>query len=121
MFKTILKCLTLLLLAAAIFGCGSKPPTKEVVAESVKKLIPVAFEVVDVSPLKPIAGLFQVVVTVGKQPVVFYMDKDGKYIVSGSVVELQTKKNLTAETLSKFSGEQKGSPGYNGAPAPKAR
>jgi len=33
----------------------------------------------------------------GNQVVVFYTDKTAKYLISGSIVEVDTKKNLTLE------------------------
>ena len=110
-------------LAAAftLLACSTQTPSKEKVSESVKKILPVNFEVVSVTPFKPVPGLVQVVLSMNNQPVVFYMDAKGKYIVSGSVVELETKKNLTAETLASFSGLQKKSAAIPAVPAPQAK
>jgi hypothetical protein len=111
----------LLLSLGALCACGTKVPTKEAVAGSIKNLIPVDFEVVSVTPLKEIPGLVQVVVTVGKQPVVFYTDSKVKYVISGSVMEVETKKNLTAERISSFAGGQKGNAAPAVAPVPKVK
>ncbi|HBG08264.1 MAG: hypothetical protein A2075_06805 [Geobacteraceae bacterium GWC2_58_44] len=88
-------------LALALVAC-SKPPGKEQIQESVKQVIPVGFEVVQVSELKEIPGLYEVVIRVNKQPIVLYLDKKAKYAFSGSLMSLETKTNLTVETQKKF-------------------
>jgi hypothetical protein len=59
--------------------------------------MPVNFEVGEIKNVKDIPGICQVSVTVDKQPVIFYMDKKARYVISGSIIELATKKNLTLE------------------------
>ncbi len=98
-------------LTGALAACSSASPTKEEVTASIKKIMPVNFEVVQVTPVKEISGLSEVVVLIDKQPVVFYTDKSGKYVLSGSMVAVDTKQNLTLETQKKFkSGEAKPAP-----------
>jgi len=95
-------------LAGCLTACGSSAPTKEEVTASIKKIMPVNFEVVQVTPLKEISGLSEVVALVDRQPVVFYTDKQGKYVLSGSLIAVESKQNLTLETQKKFrSTEQK--------------
>lgn len=95
------KSLVLCLLALSLAAC-SKPPAKEQVQEAIKKFIPVDFEVLQISELKDVAGLYEVVISVNRQPVVFYVDKECKYVFSGSVMSTETKANLTVETQQKF-------------------
>ena len=90
---------TCLLLSLA--AC-SAAPTKDQVKESVKKIIPVAFEVLEVNEVKDIPGLYEVVIRANKQPIVLYMDKKTKYVISGSLMSLDNKSNLTLETQKKF-------------------
>ncbi|QWV92017.1 hypothetical protein KP004_12365 [Geomonas oryzisoli] len=97
MFK---KFLVVCFIALTVSAC-SKAPAKEQVQETIKKFIPMEFEVLQISE-KPYAGLYEVVVSVRKQPVVFYLDKDCQYLFSGSVMSAETKANLTAETQKKF-------------------
>jgi len=95
--KFLLLCLVALTLAAC-----SKPPTEEQVQEAVKQFIPVKFEVLQVSELKEVTGLYEVVISVQNQPVVLYVDKKAKYVFSGNVMSTDSKANLTLETQKKF-------------------
>ncbi len=48
----------------------------------------------------PIAGLCEVVVKVSEtDKALFYTDPKGQYIVTGNIIELSTRKNLTSEKL----------------------
>ncbi|WP_224981738.1 disulfide isomerase DsbC N-terminal domain-containing protein [Geomonas agri] len=94
------KLLVLCFVALTVTAC-SKAPAKEQVQETIKKFIPMDFEVLQISE-KDYAGLYEVVVSVKKQPVVFYVDKKCQYIFSGSIMSAQTKANLTEDTLKKF-------------------
>lgn len=85
----------------ALTACSSAP-SKEQVKESVKKIMPISFEVVDVREAKEVPGLYQVVLKTGGQPTVVYLDKSGKYLFSGSLMELDTKTNLTAEVQKRY-------------------
>lgn len=95
------KSVVLGLLVLALSGC-SKAPAKEQVQESLKKIIPVAFEVLQISEVKDVSGLYEVVLKVNNQPIVLYVDKKAKYAFSGSLMALETKTNLTQETQKKF-------------------
>lgn len=64
--------------------------------------MPPNFEVVSITPLKEFPGIVEVAVKMDKQPVVLYMDKKGQYVLSGSLIELKTKKNLTIEAQSRI-------------------
>ena len=108
--RQVLNSLAGLIVIACIAGCGAKPPTKEEVTGSIKKIMPLNFEVVQVTPLKQVPGLNEVVVVVDKQPVVFYMDDKAKYVVSGSMIAVETKQNLTQETQMKFKSAQPATP-----------
>lgn len=94
--KNFAKFLTVFLLLGVLAGCGGSP-SKDVVKASVKKIMPVDFEIAEVKKLNEIPGLFEVVLKLGNQSIIFYTDKDAKYIFSGSIVEADTKKNLTME------------------------
>lgn len=91
----------LTVLTVALTGCG-KAPTKELVRESIKNFIPLNFEVLQVSKLDQIPGLYEVVIKVNNQPVVVYVDKKAKFIFSGSIMSTETKQNLTLEAQKKF-------------------
>ena len=95
------KLFVLCLLSFTLAAC-SKPPTTEQVQEAVKQFIPVKFEVLQVSELKEVPGLYEVVISVSNQPVILYVDRKAKYVFSGSVMSTDSKANLTAETQKKF-------------------
>lgn len=86
----------------ALYGCGSGCPGKEKMKASISTLLPVDLEVLEVGDLKEVSGLCEVVVKTNNMPVVFYVDKKGKYVISGSIVDLATKRNLTAEKQRKY-------------------
>jgi len=88
-------------LTLVIAGCG-KAPGKEKVQESLKRFIPVNFQVLEVSKLQQIPGLYQVVLRADKQTLVLYVDQKAQYVLSGNLMELDSKKNLTLETQNKF-------------------
>jgi len=77
-------------------GCGGAP-SKDDVKAAVKKVMPVEFEISEVKKVNEVPGLYEVVLKLGNQVVVFYTDKTAKYLISGSIVEVDTKKNLTLE------------------------
>lgn len=89
-----------LLWVLLISGCSSAP-SKDVAAAALEKILPMTFSIEGVRPVKGISGLSEVIVVANKQPMVFYMDKKGAYIISGNIVEAETKKNLTIEALQK--------------------
>ena len=76
-------------------------PTPTQVEIDMKQLTPIPIQVKNVSP-SPIAGLCQVEAKVNGMPNVFYISKDGKYFVPGSIIDLATKKNLTQEAQMKM-------------------
>lgn len=89
----------------ALTACNASTPSKEKVAEAVKKIMPVHFEVVSVMPVKEIPGLIEVSIRMDKQPVVFYMDKNAQYVISGSLLHIDSKKNLTNEAQERIKGK----------------
>ncbi|MFN7065556.1 MAG: DsbC family protein [Aquificaceae bacterium] len=94
-----------LLSFVALHSCdqsSAKCPTKEQVKTSVKDLIPQEFTVESVSQLQDIKGLCEVVVKVSAQPLVFYMDGQGKYLLAGNLISLADKKNITRERQQEF-------------------
>jgi len=91
----------LCLLALLVAACSSKPPAKEQVQQAIKKFVPMNFDIMEVSEMKGMPGLYEVVIGVNKVPVVLYVDKDVKYVFSGSVMEVDSKTNLTLESQKK--------------------
>jgi thiol:disulfide interchange protein DsbC len=102
-----IKLMIMLLVLTVLAGCTGSAPSKEVVTTALKKVIPLNFTINEIRLLKEVPGLCEVVITASNQPMVFYMDSKGNYIVSGSVIEVATKKNLTLETLKKYQQQSK--------------
>lgn len=96
------------LLFAGIFlagSCGQSSagcPTKEQIKDSVKGLLTRDFTVESVSELKNVKGLCEVVVKIGIQPLVFYVDSKGEYLLAGNLISLKEKKNITQERQQEF-------------------
>ncbi len=101
--KTALSMVAAVIVSFLLFGCGSDCPTKEKMKTSISTILPVNLEVMEVAPLKEISGLCEVVVKTNNMPVVFYVDKKGKFVLSGSIVELKTKRNITSDKQRKYS------------------
>jgi len=84
-------------------GQGSTTcPTKEQVKTSVKEFIPKDFSVESVSQMQNISGLCEVVIKVGSQPLVFYMDGKGEYLLAGNLISVKDKKNITRDRQQEF-------------------
>lgn len=96
-----LKSLGILVLSVFLFACGGTP-SKEEVTKSIKQILPIDFEIVQINKMKEVPGLVEIVLKLDKQHIIFYMDNKAKYIVSGSIVETATKKNLTLERQNAF-------------------
>jgi len=91
-----------LFMSASCQGFGTSCPSEDEVREAVKGLISGNYSVEDISPLKEIRGLCQVVVKVRNQPIVFYIDPEAKYILAGNLLEIETRKNLTREVARQY-------------------
>ena len=105
MIKKLVLIPTMLISAYIVGSCGqtsAKCPSDAQIKEKVKDFIPQDFTVESVTNLKDIAGLCEVVVKVGAQPIVFYMDKEGKYLLAGNLISIGDKKNLTRERQQEF-------------------
>jgi hypothetical protein len=89
--------LFLFLVMILFCGCSPQAPSKEVVRVAVKNIMPTNYEVVSVRVLKEVPGLIEVLIKMDKQPVVLYMDQKVQYVISGSLLNVETKKNLTIE------------------------
>ncbi len=81
---------------------SAKCPSKDQIKASVKDLIPQDFTVESVEQLQNIKGLCEVVVKVGAQPLVFYMDGKGEYLLAGNLISLKDKKNITRDRQQEF-------------------
>lgn len=89
-----------LLLAVMVAGCNSVP-TKEKVSEVLKPIMPPSFTISSIEKFTALDSVYEVVVVIDNQPTVIYLDSKLKHVISGSVVEIATKKNLTYDTQMK--------------------
>ncbi|MEI6208307.1 MAG: disulfide isomerase DsbC N-terminal domain-containing protein [Desulfuromonadales bacterium] len=89
--------IVLLISVLSFCACTSQTPSREAVTASVRKIMPSKFEVVSVVPLKEVPGLIEVSIKMDKQPVVLYMDKTAQYLFSGSLLHVESRRNLTVE------------------------
>ena len=96
------KLVTVCVLSLSLAACSKPPPSNEQVSEAVKRIIPIAFELVKVTELKEVPGLFEVVLRVNQQPIVLYVDKKAQYVFSGNILSISNKANLTMETQKKY-------------------
>jgi hypothetical protein len=83
-------------------ACTAKTPSKETVSTAVKNIMPANFQIVSITPLKEMPGLIEVAVKMNNQPTVFYMDKKTQYLISGNLLHVESKKNLTIEAQAKI-------------------
>ncbi len=77
--------------ACAKGGC----PSKETAVSSVKKIMPVRFEILSLSESREMPGICEIAIKIDKEPVIFYIDKTGEYVFSGSIVSTKDKSNIT--------------------------
>jgi thiol:disulfide interchange protein DsbC len=103
MKKTVAFGLFVSFLSANLVSCQlGTCPTEEKIKAGVKELVSQEFKVESVQALKDIPGLCEVVIKVGSQPLVFYTDKEMKYVMAGNLVSLADKKNITRERKEEF-------------------
>ncbi|WP_448588164.1 DsbC family protein [Thermocrinis sp.] len=90
--------------STALISCQQSKacPTEDKIKAGVKDLIPQEFKVESVQELKDIPGLCEVVIKAGVQPLVFYTDKQMKYVMAGNLISLADKKNITRERQQEF-------------------
>lgn len=88
--------LTMLLVMLSLSGC-SQCPSKEAARNSLQSLLPEQLTIAEIRSSKEVPSLCEIILTGDKQPTVFYIDKKGRYLVLGSLIEVATKKNITLE------------------------
>ena len=77
-------------------------PSKEELQKKLKDLLQGNWKIEAVKEIED-AELCAVVVKSGIRSVVLYVDEDVRYLISGNLFDLKTKKNLTAELSQKYS------------------
>jgi hypothetical protein len=85
---------------AVLPACSGSCPSKETARTVLQPFLQRKFEIAGIRSLPQGLPLCEAVVTVDKQPpFVLYLDKKARYIVSGSIFEAASKKNITLERL----------------------
>lgn len=102
-----LKVIFSLALILLVTACSGRVPSSETATATLKQIIPLEFKVEKIQALKGIPGLCEVIVIANNQPMVFYLDKKGKYVLSGNLIDAATKKNLTIDILQQYQQSSK--------------
>jgi thiol:disulfide interchange protein DsbC len=84
--------------AFAAESSASPGMTSSEALSTLKEIIP-EVKVLEVN-VTPVQGLFEVVVETKGQKGIIYLDAQRKYLISGSIVDVATKENLTQERFS---------------------
>jgi len=98
------KSLMVLLLSLLVFACKgqSQPSLSCPKLEDLQKIVNSIQQGIQLEKVSQaqIAGLCEVIVKLSEnEKALFYTDSQGKYVVTGNIIELSTKKNLTSEKL----------------------
>ena len=95
------KLLTALLVSSVLFGCNKNNDPKQLSVDEIKakmvKSIPGL--PADVKLNKSVNGMYEV--SVGRK--VFYVSNDGKYVLFGNLIDIDSKENLTEKRVSELS------------------
>lgn len=84
----------LIILLLAVIPLANASDDKSVFEKSLKKLSPTPIEVIEISDT-PIDGVKELMIDAGRGSEIVYMSADGKYILNGSIVDIEKKINLT--------------------------
>jgi thiol:disulfide interchange protein DsbC len=103
--KVIVTAFIIMLMALSYPACAAEQPvssgmTPAEALSALKEIIP-DVKVLEVNAT-PIQGLFEVAVETKGQKGIIYLDSSGKYLISGSIVHIATKQNLTQERSSEL-------------------
>ncbi len=83
-------------LFSSVWAC----PTKEGLERTLRSLNPRGeIRVLEVSPLKDIKGLCEVVVSHARGKGVLYTDESGRFLILGRIIDLKRRVNVTEERL----------------------
>ena len=75
--------------------------TNEEARSILKELIKTEFKILEIREA-PSEGLWEVVSEVGQDKTIIYIDKNLKFIITGQILDRQTKRNLTMDRLKEF-------------------
>ncbi len=86
-------------LLCVLCGCSSNKPSDEKIRASIKKIMPIEPQIVSVKELDYFPGLVEVIIKIDGKPIIYYTDRKGDYVVSGSILKAENKLNLTQEVM----------------------
>ena len=100
MLRFVATALFIMLMALSQPACAVKQPissgmTPAEALNALKDIIP-EVKVLEVHAT-PIQGLFEVAIESKGKKGIIYLDSSGKYLISGSIIDIATKQNLTQE------------------------
>jgi thiol:disulfide interchange protein DsbC len=79
---------------AIVLSCSVRADSKATIEEALKQALPGVKP--DSIKLSPMAGLYEVMVG----PKLFYVSEDGRYLIQGSLIDIQKREDLTEARLS---------------------
>jgi hypothetical protein len=82
-----------------ISACGNSKPSEDKIKTSIKKIMPIEPQITSIKALDYFPGLVEVIIRIDNKPVVFYTDRKGDYIVSGSILKAENKQNMTLDAM----------------------
>jgi thiol:disulfide interchange protein DsbC len=91
----------LLLLSSAYSYCEKESPLSVDEALTLLKNLDPNIKVTAVKP-SPVGGLWEVDIETGGKKIPVYIDLSKKYLISGSIIDIKGKKDLTQERLSEI-------------------
>lgn len=116
MKKMVIRSALISVVSILLVACSGPVPDKGKVKEALKSVLSGSYEITSVTRNSDVNGLIEVVIKYNDQPLVVYLDKNLKYVITGSIIEIKGKKNLTLETQKKYMASQ---PASQLAPAKK--
>lgn len=113
MEKILFSCLVIVMFTVS--GCSTNKPSEDKIKTSIKKIMPIEPQISSIKELDYFPGLVEVVVMIDGKPIVFYTDRKGDYIVSGSILKAENKQNMTQEVMKTLASP---APAVTTTPAP---
>ena len=92
---------TLVSLMMVLLYGNSFSLTNEEATSILKELIRTEFKILEIREA-PLEGFWEVVSEIGQDRMIIYVDKNLKFIITGQILDRQTKRNLTVDRLKEF-------------------
>ena len=92
---------SIIVISTLLFCESSYALTKDEAFNILKEITKAEFKILEVREA-PLEGFWEVVTEIGKEKKIVYIDKNLRFIISGQIVDRQTKKDLTLERWKEF-------------------